>query len=198
MKNIPYILIYSRLFCAILVPLLAFLVSNIGFLIVFIMFFAIITDIFDGIIARKFGIATERLRILDSNVDLIFWLSTIITLFVLHHHFMIANWLFISILILLELGCYLVSYLKFKRTVATHSILAKFWTITLLAFLIDLALNGSSDLVFKICLILGVISRIEIIIILISLKTWATDIPSLFAVGKLNRGEIIKRNKLFN
>jgi len=101
-------------------------------------------------------------------------------------------------LILLELSCYFVAYLKFKRTVATHTLLAKGWTISLFIFLADLALTSNSSLAFIVCIILGIISRLEIIAILISLKSWTTDVPSIVSVGKLNKGEKIKRMKLFN
>ncbi len=39
------------------------------------MFIGLLTDIFDGIIARKVGVSSEKLRRLDSQVDLVFWLS---------------------------------------------------------------------------------------------------------------------------
>lgn len=35
---------------------------------------ALLTDVFDGILARKWNTSTERLRKLDSNIDTIFWL----------------------------------------------------------------------------------------------------------------------------
>lgn len=197
-KRIPHLLIYLRLLGGIVIPFLGFFVDDCGGIILSIMVFTIISDIFDGIIARRLGIATEKLRILDSNVDLVFWLSTIITLFVLNSSFFWDNWMAILGLILLELSCYFVAYLKFKRTVATHTLLAKGWTISLFIFLADLALTSNSSLAFIVCIILGVISRVEIIAILISLKTWATDVPSIFSVEKLNKGEEIKRMKLFN
>jgi len=98
----------------------------------------------------------------------------------------------------LEVMAYIISYGKFKRSIATHSILAKFWTLTLLGFLIDLVLNSTSYLPFIICIALGIISRIEIILIILKLKKWTTDVPSIFVVSKINRGIQIKKNKLFN
>lgn len=74
-----------------------------------------------------------------------------------------------------------------KRTIATHSYLAKFWTLTLLAFLIDLTLQSDSDLPFKICSTFGIVSRIEIILIILGLKKWTTDVSSIFSVEKVNK-----------
>jgi hypothetical protein len=101
-------------------------------------------------------------------------------------------------IISLEALCYLISYFKFKKSIATHSILAKLWTLTLLCFLIDLVLNGTSYVPFIICIVLGVFSRIEIILIILKLNKWTTDVPSFLSVSKLNQGIQIKKNKLFN
>ena len=166
--------------------------------IVSLMTFGLITDVFDGIIARKLNVSSEKLRIWDSNVDQFFWLVIIISVFYLNMSFVIDNIIWIGAIVLLELTSYLFSYIKFKRTIATHSILAKFWTLSLLWFLIDLTLNSTSHLPFYCCIVLGIISRVEINIIILKLNKWTTDIPSIFAVSKLNRGIKIKKNKLFN
>jgi len=51
---------------------------------------------------------------------------------------------------------------------------------------------------FIICFVLGILSRIEIILIILKLKKWKTDVPSVLSVTKLNQGIQIKKNKLFN
>ena len=198
-KKIPFLLIYSRILIGIVIGFIAFYeVKHHQLLIVILMAIALLTDIFDGIIARKLNVTSEKLRIWDSNVDLFFWLATIVSIFYLNFNFVWENGLWIGSIILLELLSYLISFIKFKKTIATHSILAKFWTITLLLFLIDLCLNGSSQVPFFICVGLGIISRIEILLIIVNLKKWTTDVPSIFVVKKINQGIPFKKNKLFN
>ncbi len=199
MKKIPIILIYSRILIAILV-LFAGLgrMENYKEWISFLMIAGLITDIFDGIIARKLNISTEKLRILDSNVDQVFWLTVIATIFYLNSDFILKNILWVFFIVALEALAYVISYQKFKRTIATHSILAKFWTISLVVFLVSLTLNSTSHWPFLICIVLGIISRIEIILIILKLKTWTTDVPSILSVSKINQGIAIKKNKLFN
>lgn len=158
----------------------------------------LITDIFDGIIARKLNVSTEKLRIWDSNVDQFFWVITIGSIFYLNIDFVKDHWKWIGSIVILEVVCYLISYLKFKKSIATHSLQAKFWVLTLLAFLIDLALNSTSQIPFIICIVIGVTSRIEIILIILKLKKWTTDVPSIFAVSKINSGVPVKKSKLFN
>ena len=173
-------------------------IENYSIWIVILMILGLITDIFDGIIARKLNVSTEKLRIWDSNVDQFFWLIVIGSIFYLNIEFIKEHINWIAIIVSFEILCYIISYFKFKKSIATHSILAKLWTITLLGFLIDLVLNGTSYLPFNICVVLGIVSRFEIILIILKLNKWTTDIPSVLSVSKINRGIRIKKNKLFN
>ena len=199
MKKIPFLLIYSRILIAVIIGFLAFLeTENKSIWIVVLMSLGLLTDVFDGIIARKLNISSEKLRVWDSNVDQFFWLVVIGAIFYLNTSFIVENIFWIGIIAFLELLSYFISYLKFKKSIATHSILAKIWTLTLLAFLIDLVLNSSSFIPFIICITLGIISRVEIILIIITLKKWTTDIPSILSVSKINKGIEIKKSKLFN
>jgi phosphatidylglycerophosphate synthase len=199
MKNIPFLLIYSRILFGLLIGLFAFFqFENFANWIVAFMVIGLLTDVFDGIIARKLGVSSEKLRIWDSGVDQFFWLIILASIFYLNLAFVKSNLLWIIILLSLEIATYLISYLKFKKPIATHSILAKFWALSLLWFLIDLVLHNSSSFPFAICVVLGIISRLEIITIVLSLKNWATDVPSILVVTKMNKGIAVKKNKLFN
>lgn len=199
MKNIPIILIYSRIVIALIIGIITFLkIENFATFIVILMIVGLLTDVFDGIIARNLNISTKKLRVLDSNVDQFFWIITIASIFYLNFSFVKEHIIAISSILILELLAYIISLIKFKKTIATHSLLAKFWTITLLLFLIDLTLHGISSFLFLTCIIVGIISRLEIILIIIGLKKWTTDVTSIFAVKKINNGEPIKKSKLFN
>lgn len=198
-NQIPFYLIYSRIVSAGIFVLLAFSTfSERDMVIVALMLLGLVSDFFDGFLARKWGVSSEKLRIWDSNADQVFWLSAIGAIFYLNQTFVMAWWPWIAVLIGLEAGAYLVSYIRFKKPVATHSILAKMWTLTLLIFLIDLCINHASGWSFWLCIILGIISRTEIILILLMLKKWVTDVPSLMYVPKINKGIPIKKSKWFN
>ncbi|UKN00251.1 CDP-alcohol phosphatidyltransferase family protein [Paracrocinitomix mangrovi] len=199
MKHVPFLLIYSRIIMGVLIGVLAyFQLNNYPFWIVTLMSLGLITDLFDGIIARKLGVSSDKLRIWDSNVDVFFWLIVIASVFYLNVDFVKDNIIWISLVIVLEIIAYMISFLKFKKTIATHSILAKIWSLSLLIFLIDLTLNENSNLAFIICIVLGLISRIEINLIIIRLNEWATDIPSIFSVPKINKGIAIKKSRFLN
>ncbi len=187
MKNIPFLLIYSRIVIGFVILILAFVdMQYKPETIVALMIIGLLTDVFDGIIARKLDVASEKLRVWDSNVDQFFWLSVLFTVFYSNQDFLFANWIWILLIALLEASCYFISYLKFKKPIATHSYMAKLWTISLLAFLIDLSLNANSTYVFWVCIFLGILSRAEIILIILRLKHWTTDVLSLWSVKDVN------------
>jgi CDP-diacylglycerol--glycerol-3-phosphate 3-phosphatidyltransferase len=93
---------------------------------------------------------------------------------------------------------YIVCYFKFKKEVATHAIASKLWTLTLFGLIIQLTMTCHSGILFQICLYAGIVSRLEIIAILISLKEWTPDVPSLYHALQLRKGKPITRHKLFN
>lgn len=162
------------------------------------MVWAIISDIFDGIIARKLNISTQKLRRLDSSVDQIFWVCTLIGTFLLCRNFFIDNYKKLAVVIFLEALTYLISFLKFRKEVATHAILSKLWTLTILATLVEVVLTNSSNLLFNICIYTGILTRLEIMAILLVIKEWTNDVPSLYHAFLLRQGKEIKRNQLFN
>ena len=171
--------------------------KNYNIIIAILMIIGLLTDIFDGIIARKLNVSSEKLRVWDSNVDQFFWIAIIGSIFYLEFTVIKPVIWLILILVFLEILAYLISYIKFKKPIATHSLLAKFWTLTLFTFLMELILKATGS-TFPFCFWVGIISRLEIILIILSLKKWTTDIPSVFVVHKINKGLKVKKSRLFN
>src|SRR5436190_1506933 len=107
--NGPQILILIR---ALLVPVTLTIAWTIGrpaaWWIVTLMFLGLLTDIFDGIIARKQKISTESLRRIDSQVDLVFWLAIAGCVWILYPQLISDNKYFIILIIVMEALCYIV------------------------------------------------------------------------------------------
>lgn len=199
MKNIPIGLIYSRLIIGFIILFCSiYALENLKFFTIFLLTIGLLTDIFDGIIARKLNISSEKLRRLDSTIDQIFFISVIASVYIQCPTFFQENAFQFFILIGIEALTYIVCFLKFKKEIATHSIGAKIWTLVLFATLIQVVLNCESKILFAFCFWLGVLTRIEIIAIILALKNWTNDVPSFYHALKLRKGKAIKRNKLFN
>lgn len=199
MKNIPIGLIYSRLIIGFIIIILSILnVDNLKYHVVFLLTIGLLTDIFDGIIARKLNISTQKLRRLDSSIDQIFFICVIASAYIQCPEFFKTNSLQFFILIGIEALTYAVCYLKFKKEIATHSIGAKIWTLVLFATLIQVILKCESQILFAFCFWSGIFTRLEIIAIILALKNWTNDVPTFYHALKLRQGKDIKRNKLFN
>lgn len=199
LKQVPFILLYSRLAVAPVVLAIAYFqpVYYQEYLIS-IMIYGVVSDFFDGFIARRIGTSTEKLRKADSNVDQVFWLAIIAGLLYISPQFFKTYYIEIIILFSLEVLAYLISFIRFKKVVATHAIASKLWVLTLLATLIEVTLTGNSGFLFKLCFWVGLISRIEIVSIMLLLRKWTNDVPGIYQAIQLRKGKEIKRNKIFN
>lgn len=198
MKNkIPAALIWFRLLAGLLIVLLAYTDAP-RWWIVLLMTAGLLSDIFDGIIARRLNISTQTLRRLDSSVDQVFWLCILVATYLLAPAFYWENKVSIIVLLCAEALCYLVCYLRFRKEVATHAIASKIWTLILFATLVDIVLNGTSHFWFQLCFYAGMITRLEVMLILAIIRQWTNDVPSVYHAILLRNGKPIKRNKIFN
>lgn len=197
--NLPQFLILFRLILAPVIILLAyFMEEKASILIVILMFAGLFSDIFDGIIARKLNLSTEKLRRQDSQTDLIFWLSMGFATWMIRRDILSDKLLFIFILIGMEALCYLISFIKFKKETCTHAMLSKFWGITLIIAFTSLLSFNHAGFPFYLTLLIGFLAYIDVILIIFLLPNWQHDIPSFYHALEIRRGKPIKRHKLFN
>jgi phosphatidylglycerophosphate synthase len=200
MKNkIPLLLIYSRLIIGLAVVALSLLGIK-GYNIIAVVLFSIglLTDIFDGIIARRLHISTQNLRRLDSTIDQIFFLSILAATFIQCPDFFYRNSLKLFILLGIEASTYVICFLKFRKEIATHALSSKAWTLILFATLIQIMIGCDSGILFQICFYTGILTRLEIIGIILLIRNWTNDVPTIYHAWLLRKGKSIKRNKLFN
>lgn len=199
MKRIPISLIYLRLVFAVAIVALALMQPPAyEACIITMMVTGLIADIFDGIIARRLGNSTPTLRRLDSGVDQLFWVAIVAASYIINPLFYQRNWEQIVLLVFAEALCYSLSYLKFKKEVATHAIASKFWTLVLLATLIQIIATGDAPVMFQICFYMGIATRLEIILMLLLIRQWTNDIPTVYHAYLIRHNKGIKRHKLFN
>jgi len=199
MKRLPLLLIGFRFLLAPVMLYLGFFYEkNYKGLIVILLFLGLLSDIFDGIIARKYNTATATLRRLDSQTDMIFWLSAGFTAWFIWPDVISENKKVIYILLGMEIACYAVSILKFKKETCSHAYLSKLWGVTLLAAFTDLILNGNAGALFFTCLAAGIISHIDRIMITLILPNWQHDVPSAYHAWLVRKGRPFKKFSLFN
>ena len=199
MKQIPKLLILSRIALGLaIIGLSITQPSYFRVIIVVLISLGLLSDIFDGIIARQLNISTTSLRRLDSSVDQFFWSTIVVSCYIISPSFFKSNYIAIFIIIGFEGLCYLLSFLRFKKEVATHAISSKLWTLILFATFMQIVISGNSIILFNICLYLGILTRLEIIAMLLIIKNWTNDIPTIYHAILIRNNKPIKRSKLFN
>jgi CDP-diacylglycerol--glycerol-3-phosphate 3-phosphatidyltransferase len=196
MKNIPYLLIYIRL-C--LGPVIIYLAYH-GYdrLIAVLMTIGLLSDIFDGIIARQLSISTEKLRRCDSQTDLVFWLSVFYSSWVLHSTVLKNHIVPLVVLVCMELLCYLISIYRFRREASAHAYLSKLFGLMMFFAFFNLFYFGQGGIVLLSAIIIGLISYIDGILIVLTLPRWTHDVPSCYHAYLIKKGKEIKKYKLFN
>ncbi|SDJ71120.1 CDP-diacylglycerol--glycerol-3-phosphate 3-phosphatidyltransferase [Pedobacter sp. ok626] len=197
--SIPYLLILFRLLLAPVILGLGFYWgSESRFLILILMYLGLISDIFDGIIARKQGLSTEKMRRLDSQTDLIFWIAVAISCYLIYPEAISDKIYGVVLLIIMEAVCYMTSIIKFGKETCTHAFVSKMWGLTLLAAFTSLLAFGYGGWSLNVTIIVGLISHIDVLLIILLLPKWTHDVPSFYHAYLIRNGRSFKKSKYLN
>lgn len=197
--NTPQALILFRFLLAPIILSLAYFIGETAKIsILILMYLGLISDILDGIIARNQGISSEKLRRLDSQTDMIFWLSLSFSTWILYPKLIQENSFAIWTILAMEIACYAISFLKFKKETCTHAFLSKIWGLTLLLAFTSLIGFNHAGIPFYLAIVLGLISHIDVILIVLILPKWTHDVPSAYHAYLIRKGKKLKRNKYLN
>ncbi len=197
--NTPQKLILFRFLLAPIILALAYFVGETSKpIILTLMYLGLISDILDGIIARKQKIASEKLRRLDSQTDMIFWLSLGVATWILYPNLIRENSIAIWSILIMEIACYVISFLKFKKETCTHAFLSKMWGLSLLIAFTSLIGFNYAGLPFYLAIILGLISHIDVILIVLILPKWTHDIPSAYHAYLIRKNKTFQKNIFLN
>jgi len=162
------------------------------------MYLGLISDILDGIIARKQNISSEKLRRMDSQTDMVFWLSIGFSTWILYPNLISENAIVIWTILIMEVACYVISFIRFKKETCTHAFLSKLWGLTLLAAFTSLIGFNYAGIPFKLAIVMGLFSHIDRILITLILPKWTHDVPSAYHAYLIRKGIDFKRNEYLN
>ena len=177
-RHIPVLLTGLRAFLAPVVVALA-VYAPIGLAFGACLVVALLSDIFDGVIARRLQVATPTLRRLDSAADTLFYGACLFAALWLHPTAIFPHLESLGVLALLEVARYVFDLVKFRREASYHMWSSKLWGLSLfLAFFTILAIGRSGPMI-SVAIYLGIIADLEGIAISAVLPRWQSDIPSI-------------------
>jgi CDP-diacylglycerol--glycerol-3-phosphate 3-phosphatidyltransferase len=139
---------------------------------------AFVSDIFDGIIARRLGVATATVRRLDSIADTLFYVAVTLATWHLYPGFLREHATGLAVLLGLELLRYGFDYLKFRREAAYHMWSSKAWGISLFTGFYGLLVHGNTGLLAALPIYVGIAADAEGLVISAILREWRADVPS--------------------
>ncbi|MFC4632698.1 CDP-alcohol phosphatidyltransferase family protein [Dokdonia ponticola] len=199
MKHIPFALIIFRCIAAPVILFAAYFYRELALSsILVLMYLGLISDVLDGIIARKYQVATATLRRLDSQADMLFWLFIGISTWLIYPDLIQDHMIEVRILLGLEAFCYVLSLVKFKRESASHAFISKLWGLTLLAVFTSMLGFHYAGIVFYVSLIVGYVAHLDRLLITLLLPQWTHDVPSAYHAYLIRKGITFKRNPLLN
>jgi len=184
LNRLPWALVVFRLLCAPALVGLAIIAPQAGGTAAILLSLAVLSDIFDGVIARRLKVVTPTLRRWDGRADVIFWLSAALALWLMHPALAALVGPLVLILLVLEIANHAVSFARFRREASPHHWLSKMFCLCLWALFVQLFVSGQASWLLWLTFGLGVLSQIEAFAITMRLKTWRCDVPSVFALGR--------------
>ncbi|WP_204138120.1 CDP-alcohol phosphatidyltransferase family protein [Halomicronema sp. CCY15110] len=184
-ENIPIILVGLRFAIAPLLLLDAFdhqtgIVFVVGYVV------AVLSDIFDGIIARKLGVSTERLRVADSWADISLYVCVAFSVWLVFPQTLRSFQSPLLVAMAAQLTLFAISLLKFQKLPSFHTYTAKIWGLTLLVATVGLFGFGNDQLLWF-AIALCWLNSVEEILMTLILPEWQCDVLSLAAAMHLRQ-----------
>lgn len=156
----------------------------------------LLSDIFDGVLARRWNCASAAVRLFDSMADIVFYLGCAAALWIREPHLMRSLLLPIAVLLGLEALKFAFVMLKFGKPTSYHSYLAKTWGLVLAMMVVMSFTTHMAALrtVWWIALTLGVLSCLEGLAMSVILPEWRHDLKTLWRALEVRRQILLERN----
>jgi phosphatidylglycerophosphate synthase len=149
---------------------------------------AFLSDVFDGIIARRLGVATPALRRYDSAADTLFYGACIVAAWHLHRDVLFAHQVGLFVLLALEVTRYVVDFVRFRCEASYHLWTSKAWGLALFVGFTWLFVSGGDGWPVTLAIALGIVADLEGLVISLTLSHWKSDVPTWFHARRLRRG----------
>lgn len=151
---------------------------------------AFLSDVFDGIIARRLGVATPELRLADSQTDVILYVFVLASLVMVRPDVLWAVRVPLAVLVVLQLLSWRMDRIKFGRPTALHSYTAKAWGITLFLASGAMFCLPQPEPYLWVALAMGYVSNLEDLAIKAVLPSWHHDVGSVWHAWQIRRKEL--------
>ncbi len=138
---------------------------------------AMLSDIFDGVIARRLGIVTAKLRVADSWTDAWFFFCVGVSAGLTSAGVVRAYWMPLAAEVVLQVVSYAFDLIRYRRIASLHAYSTKVWGFTLYLAAGGLLAFHSGALIWLMFGV-GLISAADALAIKLILPGWHHDVHS--------------------
>lgn len=153
---------------------------------------ALLSDIYDGMLARLLEVDTENLRRWDTRADTFFYLCALIAVLLRHPGAILARWPIIAALLAAEAAQHFFSLYKYGRHASYHSVISKIWGLFMAAAMICLLGFDLDGWFISFAVGWGILCNLQGLAMSLLLPNWHRDVPSLFHALGLRSNEIAR------
>lgn len=167
-----------------------------GFALAGMVIAALLSDIYDGVLARRWHCDTEAVRLFDSMADTAFYLCTAAAIWIDQPQLWRDCPRLLIVLLTLEAVRFAFDFVKFGKPASYHSYLAKTWGLVMALAVIGVFALHRSNVLVPAALVLGVLCDLEGLSMSLILPVWRKDIKTLPAAWRLRKESTDSGGKL--
>jgi len=146
---------------------------------------AFFSDVFDGIVARRLGVSSARLREADSWADIVLYGCVFACVWLVHPRVLSEFRWPLGALIASQLVSMAVDWAKYGRLASYHAWSAKAWGITLCVATVALFGFGDAGWAMWLMIAVGIANNAECVAMTLLLPRWTHDVKSIVHAWRL-------------
>ena len=148
---------------------------------------ALLSDIYDGVLARRWKCDTAGLRLFDSMADTVFYVFVGVALWVGPSAVLRENAPLLLALLGLEATRYAFDFAKFGKPASYHSWLAKGWGLVMALAVVVAFASGGGEALVRLSLALGLLCNAEGLAMSLILPRWVRDVKGIAVAIRLRQ-----------
>ena len=179
MSRLPLVLTLSRLVAGVaFLPLVFWRVP--AWVLIGLLVAGLLSDIADGIIARRLGVATLALRRLDTRADMLFYGGALVAAPFRASFPLALLWPWLAAYALLFVARNLVDYFRYRASPAYHMWSGKLWSVVLFVHLVALFCGAQALFLLPLAFACYAVNAAEGIVASLVLPRPCTDVPTVW------------------
>jgi len=158
-----------------------------GAVLALIVITALLSDIFDGILARRWSCDTPAVRLFDSMADTLFYLCVAAALWIGQPTVLTHYAALLIPLLALEAMRFGLDLAKFGKPASYHSYLAKAWGLVMAVGVVAVFWLQRANLILTVAMALGILCNLDGLAMSLMLPAWRKDVKTLSEAWRLRR-----------